>query len=246
MGTQPPLHNGVKPPPQFSAHFYCGQTAGCIKMPLGTEVGLSPGDYGLDVDPATPLPKGKRRSGQSPQFSAHGHCGRTAGSIKMALSMEVGLGPVNIVLDGDTASLLKTGGRAPPPAKFLGHLYCCQTARCFKMPLGTEVGLGLRYIVFDVDPATPSWAHPPHLIFGRCLLWPNGWMDEDAVWYVLLIFGRVYLTMLSMLILSTYLLTRLLTRCGHTWRHSSMLVRSRKYDLEGWRTSIVHKEPHLH
>ena len=24
----------AKPPPQFSAHFYCGQTAGCIKMPL--------------------------------------------------------------------------------------------------------------------------------------------------------------------------------------------------------------------
>jgi len=42
------------------------------------------------------------------------------------------------------------------------------------------------------------------------------------------------------------LLTRLLTRCGHTWRHSSMLVRSHKYDLEGWRTSVVHKEPHLH
>jgi len=28
--------------PQFSAHFCCGQTAGCIKMPLGMEVGLSP------------------------------------------------------------------------------------------------------------------------------------------------------------------------------------------------------------
>ena len=31
--------------PQFSAHFYFGQMAGCIKMPLGTEVGLSPGDF---------------------------------------------------------------------------------------------------------------------------------------------------------------------------------------------------------
>jgi len=29
--------------PQISAHFYCGQTAGCIKMPLSMEVGLSPG-----------------------------------------------------------------------------------------------------------------------------------------------------------------------------------------------------------
>ena len=35
---------GTEPPPQFSAHFCCGQTAACIKMPLGMEVGLSPGD----------------------------------------------------------------------------------------------------------------------------------------------------------------------------------------------------------
>jgi len=33
---------------QFSAHFYCGQTAGCINMPLGMEVGLSPGDFVFD------------------------------------------------------------------------------------------------------------------------------------------------------------------------------------------------------
>jgi len=30
-------------PPKFSAHVYCGQTAGWIKMSLGTKVGLSPG-----------------------------------------------------------------------------------------------------------------------------------------------------------------------------------------------------------
>ena len=46
------------------------------------------------------------------------------------------------------------------------------------------IGLGLRDIVFDVDPATPrEKANPPHPIFGPCLLWPNGWMDEDAAWY---------------------------------------------------------------
>jgi len=38
------LHKGGRVP-QFSAHFYCGQTAGCINMPLGMEVGLSPGDF---------------------------------------------------------------------------------------------------------------------------------------------------------------------------------------------------------
>jgi len=33
--------------PQFSAHVCCDQTAGWIKKPLGTEVGLSPGDIVL-------------------------------------------------------------------------------------------------------------------------------------------------------------------------------------------------------
>jgi len=44
-------------PPQFSVHLYCGQTAGCIKMPLGMEVGLIPGDFVLDGEPAL-SPKG--------------------------------------------------------------------------------------------------------------------------------------------------------------------------------------------
>jgi len=33
---------------QFSAHLYCGQTAGWIKIPLGMEVGLSLSDIVLD------------------------------------------------------------------------------------------------------------------------------------------------------------------------------------------------------
>jgi len=40
--------------PQLSAHVYFGQTAGWIKMPLGTKVGLGPGDIVLVVDPAPP------------------------------------------------------------------------------------------------------------------------------------------------------------------------------------------------
>jgi len=36
-------------------------------MPLGTEVGLGPGDIVLDGDPAPPLAK----MGHSPQFLAH-------------------------------------------------------------------------------------------------------------------------------------------------------------------------------
>jgi len=44
--------------PQLSAHVYCGQTAGCISIPLGTEVGLGPGNIVLDVDPSSPPLKG--------------------------------------------------------------------------------------------------------------------------------------------------------------------------------------------
>ena len=39
----PRPQRGTAPP--FSAHICCGQTAGCIKMPLGMDVGLSPGDF---------------------------------------------------------------------------------------------------------------------------------------------------------------------------------------------------------
>jgi len=40
--------------PQFSAHVRCGQTAAWIKMPLGMEIGLGPGDIVLDGDPVPP------------------------------------------------------------------------------------------------------------------------------------------------------------------------------------------------
>jgi len=51
------------------------------------------------------------------------------------------------------------------------------------MPLGMEVGLGPGDFVFDGDPATPRKRHTLHPIFGPCLLWRNGWMDQDATWY---------------------------------------------------------------
>ena len=49
-----------------------------------------------------------------------------------------------------------------------------------KMPLGVEVGLGPGDFLLDWDPAPPrkNGAQPP--IFGPCLLWPNGWMDQDG------------------------------------------------------------------
>jgi len=43
-------------PPKFLAHVYCDQTVGWMKLILGTVVGLNPGKYVLDGDPA-PYPK---------------------------------------------------------------------------------------------------------------------------------------------------------------------------------------------
>jgi len=42
MGTQ--LSPQTRHGPQFLVHVCCGETTGWIKMPLDTEVGLSPGD----------------------------------------------------------------------------------------------------------------------------------------------------------------------------------------------------------
>jgi len=80
---------------------------------------------------------------------------------------EVGLGPGDIVLDGDPVPLKR--GTAP---QFPAHVHCGQTAGWIKMPLGIEVGLGPGDCV--------RWGHcspqngaqlPP--IFGTGLLWPN-------------------------------------------------------------------------
>jgi len=50
----PPLKKGGRAFPQFSTHVCCGQTAGWIKMSLGTEVDLSTGHIVLDGDLALP------------------------------------------------------------------------------------------------------------------------------------------------------------------------------------------------
>ena len=64
--------NGNPAPPekghsrQFSAHVYCGQTAGWIKMPLGTEAGLGSGHIVLD-GAQLPLPPPSKK-GHAPNF----------------------------------------------------------------------------------------------------------------------------------------------------------------------------------
>jgi len=50
------------------------------------------------------------------------------------------------------------------------------------MTLDTEVGL--RHIVLGGDPADlQRGTAAPLPLFVPCLLWPHGWMDQDATWY---------------------------------------------------------------
>jgi len=74
--------------PQFSTHVRCGQTARWIKMPLGMEVGLGPGDC-VRWGPSPPPPK--KRGTTASQFSARIYYGQTARWIKMPVNREVGL-----------------------------------------------------------------------------------------------------------------------------------------------------------
>jgi len=76
----PPKKGAQRTP--FSAHVYCGQTAGWMKMPLGTEIGLSLGHIALDGDPAPPPERG---TAAPPHFSARAYCDQTAAWIKMSL-----------------------------------------------------------------------------------------------------------------------------------------------------------------
>jgi len=100
------------------------------------EVGLSPGDFVLDGDPAlpkkgaehsspifgpfqlpqprrlcvrmgTPLPL-RRKGTEPPNFRPIFYCGQTAGWINMVLGMQIGLSPVDFALHGDPV---------PPPQK---------------------------------------------------------------------------------------------------------------------------------
>ena len=74
---------------------------------------------------------------------------------------------------------VRWGPSSPSPKRgqsiqFLAHVYCGQMPAWIKMWLGMEVGVGPGHIVLDWDPAPyPKTA----------ILWPNGWMHEDATWY---------------------------------------------------------------
>jgi len=63
---------GTPTPTQFLSHVHCGQMAGWMKRPLGTEVDLGAGHIVLDGVPAP------AKGHSLPLFSAHVYCGTVA------------------------------------------------------------------------------------------------------------------------------------------------------------------------
>jgi len=124
-GPRYPQKKGTPTPTQFLVHVYCGQMAGWMKTPLGTEVDLGPGHIVLDG-----VYSSRERGIAAPLLSAHvycGHgrpsqlllrscyCGQTAGSINMPLDMEVGLSPGDFVLHSYTGTQLRVPKRGTAP-----------------------------------------------------------------------------------------------------------------------------------
>jgi len=81
--------------------------------------------------------------------------------------------PSKLPLDvGDLDSHLTRRGSLTQPNS------ASQTASRSVQPFFAYLTVGTRYILQRADPAPPpqKGAEPP--IFGPCLLWPSGWMDE--------------------------------------------------------------------
>jgi len=155
MGTQlspPPKKNtGHSSPPTFRL-MYCGQTAGWIKMSLGTEA---------DEDPALPLQKGHR----SPSIFHPRLLWPNGWMDQDETWYEVRPKPWPSVRRG-SSPLAKGHSPAIFGPCLLWPKGCMdQDATCYGR------GLGTGHIVLDMDPAPPKMGHStPLSLFGPCLL----------------------------------------------------------------------------
>jgi len=137
--------NGGGPPPQFSVHFYCGQTVGCIKMPLSIELGRpQPRRLSVRWGPAL-LP---RKGAEPPDFGPI--LLRPNGWMNQDATWYGGRPQPRRLCVGWGSNPPQIGGGAP---QFSAHVHCGQTAAWIKMPLGVKVGLDPGHIVVDGDPA---------------------------------------------------------------------------------------------
>ena len=176
----PSPRRGRSPPPQFSAHFYCGQTAGCIKMPLGKLVWCWSQPRRLCVR-LRPSPPKKGTEPPSSLRQIFGPC----------LLWPNGCMHQDATWYGGRPRLTRYCVRCGPsypqkkghthPTQFLAHVYCGQMAGWMKTTLVMEVDLGPGHIVLDGFPAPAKGAKQPGPpIFGPCLLWPRSPISATA------------------------------------------------------------------
>ena len=139
---------GIQPLPQRKGHSHPPIFGPCllwpnrwIKMPLGMEIGLSPGAFVSDGDPAlTP------KVAEPPIFGPR-------------LLWPSGCMDQDATWYGGrhrpTRHCVRCGPSYPQkkststPTQFLARVYCGQMAGWMKTPLGTEVDLGPGHIVLD-------------------------------------------------------------------------------------------------
>ena len=174
-GPRLPLpKKGAEPPTKLSAHVYCHQTAGCIKMPLGMEVGLSPGDLVMGTQPPP-----KKGAEPPPQILAHFYCAKTAGCHLYGASPQAR----GLCVRLGTQPPPKKG--AEPPQNFFGPSLLWPNG--LMDPDGTwQRGRPQpRRLCVRWGPSLlpKKGSEPPPQFSAKCLLCPNGWMYDDAIWY---------------------------------------------------------------
>jgi len=119
--------------------------------------------------------------GRNTPISAYVYCRQTDAWIKMPLCTEVGLGPDDIVLDGDPAPLSQKW--AEPPLPIFGPFLLWPNGWMHQDTTwyGGRIQPRRLCVRWGPNPPPQKGAEPP--IFFPRLLWPNCCMDQDATCY---------------------------------------------------------------
>ena len=153
-----PPPNGAEP--QFWTHVYCDQTAGCINVPLGVEVGLASGHIVLDGAQLPPIfgpcllwPNGWM------DHDATWYGGRPR--------------PRRHCVRLESNPFPHKGAQLPPILRpcLLWRNGCMHQDTAW---YGDRPQHSRHYVRWGPNSPSPKGAEPP--IFGPCSLWTNGWM----------------------------------------------------------------------
>jgi len=146
---------------------YCSQTVGWIKMKFDTQEGLRCGHIALYGYPTPPPAKGHSSNFRPYLLWPNGWMDQHATWQKGRPRTK--------------RHCVRRGQRSPFPKK--GAEPPILTAGWIMMSLGMEVGLGPGHIVLGGTQLSLLKNGTALPIFGQCLLWPKGSMDQDVTWH---------------------------------------------------------------